>query len=390
MRAPASRGRKRNRGTRKARTVRRFIYAAAAASLLLLGAVAAIAQTAGGTPTMDKTQLIMLMVGSASSLIIGWITKKYTAVPNGLIPLINGALATLAFATIGGLGFTYEALVTGMAAAYMGIAAYEGSKSVKPGAAAGIFAAVMLLVAGNARASTDTQLLRPYWTGPVWGAFTNAQPDSIQGAKAELQVPIGVRLTNPITFLGQNWTVRAQFKWTTKAYLDVPSEPLRDATYEWFPGVRAEPDSAAGFWRYTDIGPDHISNGEDGSLSRSMNGVSAESAFVWNWAGISFDAYLKVWYVYDFGENTAPLSDAISLFDDLGAKVLVRCSLSMLQVAAELGPDWQKAMAYVPLNDFYHFGFYGEFYNGEANSFLNPTISDTVGKIGVALEPPHL
>lgn len=252
------------------------------------------------------------------------------------------------------------------------------------------FIALLLagMVAGNA--SADTDLLRPYWTGPVWGAFTNAGPDSIEGAKAEVQVPIGVRLTEPIHAFGQQWTIRAQFKWTTKAYLGAPSEPLRDATYEWWPLLMAQPDSIPGFWRYTSIGPDHISNGEDGTLSRSMNGISSESAFAWEWGGIAFDAYVKVWYVYDFGENTEPLANSILLFKDFGAQALVRCDLSVLQLAAQVDPDWQKLMGYLPFNPFYHFGIFAELYHGEANSFQNPEVSDTILKAGFSLEPPRL
>jgi outer membrane phospholipase A len=244
------------------------------------------------------------------------------------------------------------------------------------------------LVAGNA--SADTDLLRPYWTGPVWGAFTNAGPDSIQGPRAELNVPIGVRLTNPISIAGKDVTLRARFHWTTKAYLGEDSEPLRDASYEWFPTVRVAPDSAAGFWRYAEAGPDHLSNGDEGLASRSMNAVSGEAAFVWVWYGIAFDAYVKAWYVYDYGENTAPMAETVTLAGDFGAKVLVRASLSMIQIAGELGPDWQKLLTYFPLNDFYQFGIYAEIHNGEGNSFLNPTVAGTYTKVGVALKPPTL
>lgn len=80
---------------------------------------------------MDATQLIMLMGGGVGSLVIGFITKKYTTVPNGLIPLINGTVFSLLFATLGGMGFTYQALITGMSAAYAATAAYE-LKNVKP------------------------------------------------------------------------------------------------------------------------------------------------------------------------------------------------------------------------------------------------------------------
>jgi hypothetical protein len=81
---------------------------------------------------MEQTQLIMLIVGSLSSLVVGWVTKRYTAVPNGLIPLVNGTLASVGFATLGGLGFTYAAVLTGMGAAYAATAAYETAHVVKP------------------------------------------------------------------------------------------------------------------------------------------------------------------------------------------------------------------------------------------------------------------
>ena len=256
---------------------------------------------------------------------------------------------------------------------------------------AALIAAFALLVAGTASATTDPGVLRPYWTGPVWGAFTNVGPDSVEGAKAQLNVPIGVRLTEPVHVFGKKVDLRAEFKWTTKAYLGEPSEPLQDATYEWFPLARVQPDSTAGFWHYTDVGPDHISNGDDGTLSRSMNAISSVSAFAWTWSGIEFEAYVKIWYVYDFGENTEPMKGVISLFDNFGAQVLVRGRMSMIDLAAEFGPDWQKYLGFVPLkDDFYHFGGFIQFHNGKLDSFLDPTKSVKAIYGGVSLTPPHL
>ena len=82
---------------------------------------------------VETKELIMMMGGGLASLIMGGITKKIPQVSNALIPLINGAVLTFLFATIGGLGFTYLALTTGMAAAYVGTAAYELKNVAKPG-----------------------------------------------------------------------------------------------------------------------------------------------------------------------------------------------------------------------------------------------------------------
>jgi len=82
---------------------------------------------------METSQIILMVTGSIGSLVIGAVTKKFTTVPNGLIPLINGTVATVLFATVGGLGFTVAAFMTGMASAYTATAAYELTK-LKPAA----------------------------------------------------------------------------------------------------------------------------------------------------------------------------------------------------------------------------------------------------------------
>lgn len=260
----------------------------------------------------------------------------------------------------------------------------------RPSVALASLVAGAILAASILCSVARADVLRPYWTGPVWGAFTDAGPDSVDGAKAEVNVPIGVQLTNPFRVLGYDVTLRANFRWTTKAWLGAESDPLRDATYQWYPAVRIQPDSADGFFRYTEAGPYHESNGAEASDSRSMNAFRNDWAFVYSWRGIEIDAYVSLWWVYDFGTNTEPLRDTITLVEDFGAKLLVRGSVDVIQVAAELGPDWQKLMAYVPLNDFYRFGFFGEVHVGEGNSFLDPNLSQTVAKIGVTLEPPRL
>lgn len=81
---------------------------------------------------MEVTQLITLVGGGIASLVLGAVQKKVPQIPNGLIPLVNGAVLSLLFATIGGLGFTYSAVIAGMTAAYVGTAAYELKNVAKP------------------------------------------------------------------------------------------------------------------------------------------------------------------------------------------------------------------------------------------------------------------
>lgn len=229
--------------------------------------------------------------------------------------------------------------------------------------------------------------LHPFWTGPVYGVFnTGAGPDSIEGAKAKIHVPIGVALTKPFSVKGYQITPEAQFEWTTKAYLGEDSDPLRDAQYNWFPHLRIVPEHPS-LLQWVKLGPDHNSNGADGLESRSVDVFSTEASFAWMWAGIQFDLYAKGWVAYAYGENTAGISDAINLVDDFGGKVILRGSVDMLELATELGPEWQKVMAYVPLQDFYNFGLYGEYHHGKAEGMLDYASDVTTFGGGFAFKP---
>lgn len=80
---------------------------------------------------METTQLIMLMGGGIGSLALGALAKKIKQIPNELIPLINGVVFSLLFATLGKLGFTMAAVLTGMGAAYGATTVYELKKAME-------------------------------------------------------------------------------------------------------------------------------------------------------------------------------------------------------------------------------------------------------------------
>ena len=233
----------------------------------------------------------------------------------------------------------------------------------------------------------EPQPLHPFWTGPVYGVFTNAGPDSVQGPRAKIHVPIGVQLTKPIPAWGYQFIPEAAFQWTTKAYLGEDSDPLRDPTYNWMPSVRIVPEKE-GALQWIKVSPDdHNSNGDDGTASRAMDMVSVEGAWAFSAHGIALDVYAKGWYVYSYGENTADITHAVNLFNDIGGRVIVRAKLSMMELATELGPEWQKYMTYVPLNEFYNFGLYGELHHGKFEGLLDYGSDVTTFSGGLAFKP---
>lgn len=98
--------------------MKRFMLSFLFVFLLTFG-VAALAQ--GDVTPVDTQEeilsLLWLVATSAGSTIVGLALKKWPAFPNELIPHMNGALATILFATLGGLDIKAAALA-GMAAAY--------------------------------------------------------------------------------------------------------------------------------------------------------------------------------------------------------------------------------------------------------------------------------
>ena len=337
----------------------------------------------------------MLMGGGIGSLLLGWLMKKWPSLPNGLIPLLNGAVFSLLYATIGKMGFSYDTLITGMAAAYAATAVYELTTVGKPKAVA-MIAGLMLALAtpalgqGVTEEKVSHKAFDPFWSGTVYGTFFNgAGADSLEGPRAKIQVPVAVALTNPIERWGWRFTPYAHFKWTTKAYIGEESEPLDDASYNWWPHVRIEPTNP-GLLRWVKVGPEHESNGEVDPASRSVDGLSAEVALQHEVAGILLDVYVKAWGIYRYGENTWTINDAINFggaLEDAGGKVVVRGRVDVLQLATELGPEWQKYMAFIPLPEFYHLGIYGEFHNGKAEGLLDYDEDVESFGVGIAMAP---
>lgn len=245
--------------------------------------------------------------------------------------------------------------------------------------------------AGLAKPTEVHELFHPFWTGPATGIFTDAGPDSAAGPRAKIHVPLGIQITDPIVVKGWNVIPEVEFQWTTKAYLGEDSEPLQDATYNWFPKVRVQPQvkRKSGF-QWATAGPEHNSNGEDNQPhpdSRSMNQFSVDSAWKYQFAGVLVNVYAKAWFVYDYGENTETIGDAVNLFKDVGGKITVVGSVAPLDLAVELGPEWQKVMTYLPLHSFYHFGIYGEYHHGKMEGLLNYDTDVTTIGGGVALRP---
>ncbi len=257
--------------------------------------------------------------------------------------------------------------------------------------AGGLCAFVGFLIAGMVLCTVahSAEPMKPFWSGPVYGVFTDAGPDSAQGPRAKIHVPIGVALTKPLLVSGYNVTPETQFQWTTKAYLGEDSDPLKDASYNWMPYVRIAPavESPTGV-QWVKIGvPDHLSNGAEGGESRSMNAASVEVAYAFLLGGIAFDVYAKGWYTYDLGTNTETIGDAINLAGDFGGRVIVRGKVDMLELATELGPEWQKVMAYVPLQEFYNFGLYLDVHHGKAEGLLEYDQDVTTVGGGFAFRP---
>lgn len=245
---------------------------------------------------------------------------------------------------------------------------------------------VAAVLCNTARAEDAPDPLRPFWTGPVYGVFTDAGPDSIEGPRTKIHVPIGVALTKPFGVKGYQLTPEAQFQWTTKAYIGEDSDPLRDAAYNWFPYVRVVREQP-GHFEWLKVGPEHLSNGDVDVNSRSMNALSVDTSWLFQAKGIDVHIYAKGWFVYDYGENTAGIKDAIALVDDFGGQLIVRASLSMADLAVELGPEWQKYEAFIPLQEFYNFGFYGEIHNGKMEGLLDYGTDVTTIAGGVAFRP---
>jgi len=246
----------------------------------------------------------------------------------------------------------------------------------------------VIVVTSIAHCAEPAEALHPFWSGPVYGVFTNAGPDSVAGPRAEIHVPIAVAVTNPIHVHGLAATIEAQFQWTTKAYLGEASDPLRDAAYNWFPYLRiARADSSEGAFQWLKAGLDHLSNGADRVDSRSMNGISGEIALMYRVVGIYLHIYVKGWVMYDYGDNPGTLKETLNLADNVGGRVIVVGSLSMLDIAAELGPEWQNYMAYVPLHEFYKFGLYGQVHHGKFEGLLDYGTDDTTVSAGFALRP---
>jgi hypothetical protein len=78
---------------------------------------------------MESKELILMVGGGIGSMIVGFLTKKFSALPNGLIPLINGTVFTVLFATLGGTPWS-QSLLLGMSAAFAGTAVYEAKKAI--------------------------------------------------------------------------------------------------------------------------------------------------------------------------------------------------------------------------------------------------------------------
>ena len=252
-----------------------------------------------------------------------------------------------------------------------------------------LVACFLCSVAGPVRAAEEKESppLKPFWTGPVYGVFTDAGPDSAMGPRAKIHVPIGVALTKPFSRWGYQFTPETAFRWTTKAYLGEDSQPLQDPSYNWMPYVRIVPETS-GALQWIKIGvPDHLSNGDTNGASRSLNAGSIEVAYAFQVAGLDVDVYAKGWYVYDYGENTETIEEVINLVGDFGGRIIVRGHLDMIELATELGPEWQKLMLYLPLNDFYEFGLFGEFHHGKFEGLLDYGTDEATTSVGVAYRP---
>jgi len=338
------------------------------------------ADVGGGEPppTIDVVSMIIMAATSLAGFLVGLAIKQWPVLEgysNRLIPYTILGITAIGFVWLRDLPFEQALLQAG--AATLGSVLIAEATIRKPRLSSGPVRAVVLAacLAAPAIASADSEMLRPRWAGPVTAIFTTAGPDSVRGPRAKIHVPLVVALTDPVHVGGYTVTPSAQFKWTTKAYLREESSPGADPSYNWFPHLRIEPDSAnaGGILQWIKVGPDHESNFEDAMESRSKDNLTTEVALAWEWSGIKIDAYLSVWYTYKYGSNTEGIADAINtrFLPDVGGKVILRGSVSMLQVATELGPEWQKYMGYIPFPDFYHFGVYAEYHNGKFEGLDN-------------------
>lgn len=345
---------------------------------------------------MDTAALIFMVASMIAQWVVGWRWKHKTENPNELIPVVNGIGTAIAAA---GLVLLLDvpikdAVIAALGAMWTSIAGYEGAKMANKKVTIGaplfvLLAALGLLVAVPANAD---DMLRPRWAGPVYGAVTNDVGAGDPGTTAKIHLPLVVAVTPPVGIGPAVVTAELEYAWTTKALLEADSDPLRDMSHEWFPHVRLEPDSGSTTaWQWTKVSPVyHVSNGEDSTLSRSMNAAMQTTAFAWMIGGVYVDVYVSTWWVYDYGEGTEGIADAINsrFWEDVGGKAMVRIAVDVGQLAVEVGPEWQTVMGYVPLADFYKLGLFAEYHHGKFESLIDYDYDDNVFYGGVALRPP--